>query len=174
MVKKFAYERSGACDGCPRTFTETVGKGHGRIETRRCWRSTTRATDSMSIPTRRDPASAAWSWSRRNSAGRTARPPRLAASSPVCRLGMRVYRRPCAVTGGTLWVRELTALGSGAFREDESRIHTGHANRNRALLRHLALHLLRRDRQAQGGLAARRKRTRWYHPGQSHSKLTGP
>ena len=37
VVEMFADERSQACDRCPHTFTETVGKGHGRIETRRGW-----------------------------------------------------------------------------------------------------------------------------------------
>ena len=35
VVEMFAHERAEAFDGCPHTFTETVGKGHGRIETRR-------------------------------------------------------------------------------------------------------------------------------------------
>ena len=44
-----------------------------------------------------------------------------------------------------------------AFREDESRIRTGHAAHNLSLLRRMALNLLRRATTAKGGIAARRK-----------------
>lgn len=37
MVEMFAHERSEAFNGSPHTFTKTVGKGHNRIETCRCW-----------------------------------------------------------------------------------------------------------------------------------------
>ena len=44
-----------------------------------------------------------------------------------------------------------------AFREDASRIRTGHAAHHLSLLRRMALNLLRRETTAKGGIAARRK-----------------
>ncbi len=48
-----------------------------------------------------------------------------------------------------------------AFREDASRIRTGHAAHNLSILRRMALNLLRRETTAKGGIAARRKQAGW-------------
>ena len=53
------------------------------------------------------------------------------------------------------WVLDM------AFREDESRIRTGHAAHNMSILRRLALNLLRRETTAKGGIAAKRKQAGW-------------
>jgi hypothetical protein len=45
-----------------------------------------------------------------------------------------------------------------AFREDESRVRTGHAPRNLGLLRCLALNLLRQDTTVKAGVAIRRRK----------------
>ena len=48
-----------------------------------------------------------------------------------------------------------------ALNEDDCRIRKGHAARNMATLRHLALNLLRQDKTAKGGVKARRLRAAW-------------
>ncbi len=53
------------------------------------------------------------------------------------------------------WVLDL------AFREDESRARTGESARNMAVLRHLALNLLRRESTARCGIKARRLKAGW-------------
>ncbi len=53
------------------------------------------------------------------------------------------------------WVLDLS------FREDESRVRTGNAPENLALIRHLALNLLRQDRTAKTSIKARRKKAGW-------------
>jgi predicted transposase YbfD/YdcC len=50
-----------------------------------------------------------------------------------------------------------------AFREDESRVRVGHAAENFAVLRRLALHLLKQDTTARCGIKARRLKAGWSH-----------
>lgn len=53
------------------------------------------------------------------------------------------------------WVLDI------AFREDESRIRNHHAPQNMAVLRHLALNLLKQDQSVKVGIAAKRKMAGW-------------
>lgn len=53
------------------------------------------------------------------------------------------------------WVLDI------AFREDESRIRTGNAQRNLALLRKLALNVLKNDKTSKRGIKNRRLRAGW-------------
>jgi predicted transposase YbfD/YdcC len=53
------------------------------------------------------------------------------------------------------WVLDI------AFREDESRVRTGHADHNLAVLRHLALNLLRQEHTAKVGVKAKRLKSGW-------------
>lgn len=48
-----------------------------------------------------------------------------------------------------------------AFREDESRVRVGQAAENFAVLRRLALHLLKQDMTAKCGIKARRLKAGW-------------
>lgn len=50
-----------------------------------------------------------------------------------------------------------------AFREDDSRVRTEAAPENFAILRHIALNLLKQDTTAKFGIKARRKTASWDH-----------
>ena len=51
-----------------------------------------------------------------------------------------------------------------AFDEDHSRVRTGYADQNLAVIRHLALNLLKQERTAKLGMKAKRKKAGWdYH-----------
>jgi len=56
------------------------------------------------------------------------------------------------------WVLDL------AFREDESRARSGHSAHNMAVLRHIALNLLRHETTARCGIKARRLKAGWDLP----------
>ena len=53
------------------------------------------------------------------------------------------------------WVLDVS------FREDDCRIRQGHGAQNMAVLRHMALNLLRREVGHKRGIKARRKRAGW-------------
>jgi predicted transposase YbfD/YdcC len=68
---------------------------------------------------------------------------------------LRAVRDHWQIENGLHWVLDI------AFREDESRIRKDHAPQNMALLRHLALNLLKQDTSVKVGIAAKRKMAGW-------------
>lgn len=59
------------------------------------------------------------------------------------------------IENGLHWVLDI------AFREDESRIRKDHAPQNMAVLRHMALNLLKQETSMKIGIAAKRKMAGW-------------
>lgn len=53
------------------------------------------------------------------------------------------------------WVLDI------AFREDESRVRKGNGPANFAVLRHIALNLLKQETTAQGGIKCKRLQAAW-------------
>jgi predicted transposase YbfD/YdcC len=83
--------------------------------------------------------------------------PRLFLTSLPCaavRFAQAV-RAHWGVDNARHWVLDLS------FREDDCRIRQGHGAQHRAVLRHRALHLLRRESGHKRGIKARRKRAGW-------------
>ena len=68
---------------------------------------------------------------------------------------LQAIRDHWQVENGLHWVLDV------AFREDESRIRKDHAPQNMALLRQLALNLLKQEKSAKVGIAAKRKMAGW-------------
>lgn len=68
---------------------------------------------------------------------------------------MIAIREHWQIENGLHWVLDI------AFREDESRIRKDHAPQNMAVLRHLALNLLKQETSVKVGIAAKRKMAGW-------------
>lgn len=139
--------------------TRTVTKDHGRLEIRTC-----RATGDPAVLAWLDP-DGAWPGLRsvaavtgeRRSADRTTIETRYYLSSlpaDPARIGQAV-RAHWGIENGLHWVLDV------AFREDDSRVRTGHAAENLAVLRRLALTLLQREATAQVGTKAKRLMCGW-------------
>lgn len=122
-------------------FFQTVEKGHGRVETRRCWQST-------DIDWCEDKVlwkglkSIGMVESIRNVKGKSSIERRFFLSSlplDAQRFGKAV-RDHWGVENSLHWSLDVT------FREDDSRARTKNADQNMAMLRRIALNLVKKDR----------------------------
>jgi predicted transposase YbfD/YdcC len=157
---RLAFADARAAVGTPLAPTDldtarTVAKGHGRLEIRRCWAFGDREYLAYLDPAGAWPGlrSVALVAAERRVGDAATREERLYLSSlppDAAALG-RAIRRHWEVENRLHWVLDVT------FREDSSRVRTGHAPENLAILRHFALNLLRRD-PAPGSIATKRFR----------------
>ena len=67
----------------------------------------------------------------------------------------RAVRQHWGIENSLHWVLDI------AFREDECRIRKGNAAENFAMLRHIALNLLKNDKLTKAGISAKRKKAGW-------------
>ncbi len=68
---------------------------------------------------------------------------------------LRATRNHWGIENRVHWVLDVS------FREDESRVRTGNAPENLAIVRHMALNLLRQDRTSKASIKAKRKLAGW-------------
>lgn len=149
----FADAQSRGFAGLP-AHREVTGD-HGRIETRRCW-----ATDDIDW-LRRD-----HDWIDLKSIALVERTRTIGEKTtvelayfitslgPDAEVIANAVRAHWGIENQLHWVLDVS------FREDQSRIRTGHAAENMAMVRHLALNLLKRD-TSKGSLRAKQKRAGW-------------
>ncbi len=68
---------------------------------------------------------------------------------------LRATRSHWGIENRVRWILDVS------FREDESRVRTGNAPENLAIVRHMALNLLRQDRTSKTSIKAKRKLAGW-------------
>ena len=140
-------------------FSETVDKGHGRIEIRKCWAISERDyLDYVNVNGRwKNLSSIAMVESERRVDGETTVESRFYISSlpsDADRL-LAATRGHWSIENSLHWVLDIS------FREDESRVREGNAPENLAVIRHMALNLLKQDRTVKASIKGKRKRAGW-------------
>jgi len=154
---RFAFE------GLGHDVHRTVNKGHGRLEKRTCW--------TISDPTCLTMLADLNEWqhlrtvvrvrAERTCKGRTTSETRyyissLSGDTPhMARTLLQAVRSHWGIENGLHWVLDI------AFREDESRVRRDHAPENFAILRRLALSLLKQEKSTRLGVHAKRLKAAW-------------
>jgi predicted transposase YbfD/YdcC len=137
-------------------YTQTVEHAHGRDETRECT-VTHNLAGVRDIKRWKELVSVARVVDTRVVGGKTMTATRYFISS--LKTGaveiLRAVRAHWAVENSLHWSLDI------AFREDESRVRIGHAQKNLTLVRKLALYLLRNAKTGRGGVKARRLQAGW-------------
>ena len=138
---------------------ETVEKGHGRIETRQCW--------AISGPQDLSYVRSLSEWKSLNSVAMVRAERRIGDSVSVesryyisslkgdARQLLRAIRGHWGIENSLHWVLDI------AFREDDSRVRKDNAPENLAVLRHIALNVLKQEKSLKVGIKAKRKRAGW-------------
>jgi predicted transposase YbfD/YdcC len=146
-------------EGLEHDFYQTVGKGHGRIETRQCW--------VVSEPEVLEYLNGEGAWAGLGSVAmvrskRVAREEEevenryyISSLKGDARQLLEATRTHWEIENCVHWVLDI------AFDEDNSRVRQGNAPQNFAVVRHIALNLLKMEQSSKGGVKARRKRAGW-------------
>lgn len=143
----------------PMQFHQTCEKGHGRIEQRSCW--TINHPDFIAYlnPNQkwRNLRSVAMIEYKRSCHGKTSLEYRFYISSLAGdpQQFLSAIRQHWGIENKLHWVLDV------AFGEDHSRIRSGFAAENMALLRHIALNLLKQESSDTRGIQTKRLRAAW-------------
>ena len=141
------------------SYTDTLGKDHGRVELRRCWVVTDPEFLKYADPKPQWPGLRALvkvSAERRIN-GKTSVQDRYYISSlpaDATQL-LAAVRAHWGIENKVHWSLDVT------FKEDGSRVRSGNAATNLALLRRLALNLLKSEKSTKLSLACKRKEAAW-------------
>ena len=159
VQEAFAYGQKSDFDQVVHDYHKTVSKGHGRLEIRECW---TMPVAEWCEHIRHVEVWANWQTmvmvkSQRQTEEETTEETRFFISS----LGndaqelLAAVRTHWGIENSLHWVLDV------AFREDESRVRKGYGQENFALLRHIALNLLKQDKSTKVGIKSKRLKAGW-------------
>jgi len=143
----------------PADHARSTEKGHGRLEIRDCW--------TINDPVVLAPLRGSEGWHQLHSVIKVRAERRLPDETTVktryyvssldgtARQALGVTRTHWSIENGMNWVLDV------AFREDDSRVRTDHGPENFAILRHIALNLLKQETTLKVGIKAKRKAAGW-------------
>jgi predicted transposase YbfD/YdcC len=138
---------------------QEVNKGHGRIEIRECWSTSEPAYLNLIRDRENWTAlqSIAMVISTRIVAGKQTKKIRyyISSLSSDPKQLLHVVRRHWAIENELHWVLDV------ALNEDRSRVRKDQAPENFAVLRHIALNLLKQEKTAKGGIHAKQLQAAW-------------
>ena len=157
----FQYPDEMTTIGCD--YHKTVDKGHGRIEVRECW--TTSDPDYLRYINER---LSEWPGLRSLAMVKSERRVIDGETTTACRyfissldsdakLTLHAVRTHWEIENKVHWVLDI------AFREDDCRVRKGNGAENLAVLRYIALNLLKRETSLKCGIKAKRKKAGWDH-----------
>jgi predicted transposase YbfD/YdcC len=138
-------------------FAKAVDGAHGRIEQRRCWALPVAGQGLLDLDRWPGLRTVVLLERIREVGSCTSVERHYYISSLPAEAGhlLRVIRRHWHVENRLHWVLDV------AFEEDQSRIRSGHAAANLALVRRLAVSALQRERSLKRGIAIKRLRAGW-------------
>ena len=144
----------------PHDHTQTVHKNHGRIETRQCWVIT--REDYLEALTERTV------WAKLNAIALVRTTCQTGDAAPTVTLRyyisslsgnarqfLHAVRSHWGIENGLHWSLDVT------FNEDQCRVRKGNGPHNFAVLRHIALNLLKQEKTAKIGLKGKRLKAGW-------------
>lgn len=137
----------------------TTDKGHGRIEVRQCWT----IADPKVLCSLRE----ARHWEKLTTVAKVRAERYIGAEKTVenryflsslpgrARSVLAATRAHWHIENGVHWILDI------AFREDDCRIRKDHGDQNFAILRHIALNLLKQEKTAKIGVKGKRLKAGW-------------
>ena len=149
----FAHADNGQFAEMQSSYAETINKGHGRIEIRRCW--------AISDPRAFEYLRHYEDWADLQTIVRVQRERRLPGKTEIdtayyisslpaeAEPLLAATRFHWAVENSLHWVLDVI------FREDDTRVRVGHAAHNMAILRQLALNIIKKD-SSKGSIRTKR------------------
>jgi predicted transposase YbfD/YdcC len=154
----FQQAQSSGFEDVAHSFVQSIDKGHGRIEIRRCW-TMTELDYLVQLPLWSGLQTVVMVQSERHCNGQITIEERFFISTLASQatLLLNAVRTHWSIENSLHWVLDVS------FHEDACRIRRDFAPQNMALLRHLALNLLSQDSSSKRGIAARRKKAAWDH-----------